>query len=194
MNRVNRVLIYLSGFIPLWLIMYASEMNFFSKGEIHRVWNLNKIFWLITIIISFISFVALLTWLHSIEDVFETDCPPQLDMVIPKDIDVINFYVTYVIPLIVVRIESWPSIIAGTMSIIIVGIVNTRRNNMHLNIMLIILGYRIYYEQWKYMIISREDIQQRFCNNLKEDNEEGLSDKFEDIEYLMFHQSAKEDN
>lgn len=173
MNLLFRTLNFFSSYIPLIILIFINAMEKLSLCEVERVFLLNSKFWIISLIISIISFFAILLWISSMKKEAKSNGKKytykNFNNLKSKDADVLNYFATYIIPLLSLDIESQPSILMNLLLIIIVGIYFIRNNALHYNILLIIFGYYIYSDENDYIIITRKKLYEIKNNSLEAD-------------------------
>lgn len=162
-----RIMLFVSSNIPLIIMIFLNHMELFSIQEIGRVFNLNSYFWLLMIFLIVISLGSFFYWLLKLKDVFDDkNEPPQLDQIRVNEDEVLSYFITFIVPLISLDITNSPSIIMNLILISIICIYYVKNNKLHYNIWLIILGYRIYNDQFGNIILSKDNLYEIFNSNL----------------------------
>lgn len=155
---INRFFIHMSSYIPLFIFIYVNSMSEFTYDEFLRVFYINKVFWIITVVLSVVAMLTFINWFLSLDNAFDTDHPPQLDLIKSIDDETITFFMSFIASLLSINIESNPSIIINFVFIILICIHFSKRQLLHYNIWLLILGYKIYSDQFEGIVLSRVDL------------------------------------
>ena len=170
LNSIFRTLIYISSFSPLLVMMYLNNLNDFSIAEMKNTFFINKIFWILFFVLQVISSLALVIWLHSLKKDYRSNGKKFLltDLEL-YDGEVINYFVTYLIPLLSLKVGPWPSIVMNFLFLFVVGIYFVKNNTLHFNIILLIAGYHIYGGSNGNIVITKKKLYQVENGRLKAD-------------------------
>lgn len=163
----KKSLIYLSSYIPLYIMIYLNKMDKFTVSEFKKVFRLNEYFWIMIIIVGFISMTYFIYWFSNILDPFNyTVSPPQLDLISVRDSETLTFFITFLFPLLALDVSKWPSIVMNSLLILLIGFYFVKNNMLHYNIWILILGYRTYTDQFGKIIFSKSDLYSEFNKNI----------------------------
>lgn len=145
-GMVFKWLIFVSSYIPVFIMIFLNNLSAFSGEKLKETWNLNANFWIILVILSIVSFLSLKIWLYLLKRQADNDGKRRykIDKIKPNDSEVLNFFVTFIIPVISLKPNSAPSILMNTLLLIIEGIYFVKNNSLYFNVLLIIMGYHIY--------------------------------------------------
>lgn len=142
---VFRWVLFVSSYIPIFIMIFLSNLKKFTLSEFQKTWRLNPIFWWVLIILTIVSLLILIFWLSLLKRQARLkNRSIKVDNYVLKDSDVLNYFVTYIIPILSLKPESLPSIIMNLILIIIEGIYFVGNNAVYYNVMLIAAGYHIY--------------------------------------------------
>lgn len=142
---VFRWVLFISSYIPVFIMIFLANLNKFSLHELKKAWKLNPVFWWVLIILTVVSLIILIFWLYLLKKQAKLkNKSVKVDNYVLKDSDVLNYFVTYIIPILSLKPDSLPSIIMNLMLIIIEGIYFVGNNAVYYNVMLIASGYHIY--------------------------------------------------
>ncbi len=130
----------------------------------------NIFFWKVVFLAVLFSSMALIFWLIAIKKESASDGRKySVDNLKEIDVEVLNYFVTYIVPLLSLDISSKTSILVNFLFIVLLGIYFVRNNALHFNIMLILLGYHIYTNDKDHIIISKRTLYEIKNNALKAD-------------------------
>lgn len=153
---VFRWVLFVSSYIPIFIMIFLSNLRKFTSSEFKKAWKLNPVFWWILIILTIVSLLILIFWLCLLKKQARLkNKSVKVDNYVLEDSDVLNYFVTYIIPILSLKPESLPSIIMNLMLIIIEGIYFVGNNAVYYNVMLIVAGYHIYSFGDSNIIITR---------------------------------------
>lgn len=139
-----KIFLFLSSYIPLFVMIFLNSMNQISMTSIVETWNLNPAFWTIFLVISIFSVVIFRLWLRRMKKTFKGKSSISISNLTLNDSEVLNFFVTFIVPIISLKPDSWPSVISNLILLIIEGIFFISNNTLYFNILLILSGYHIY--------------------------------------------------
>lgn len=112
MGIIFKWLIFISSYVPVFLMVFLNNLNSFSLCDIIKAWHINSVFWLILIAISILSIIALAAWLYLLKKESKNkETSFKLDNVQAYDSEVLNYFVTFIIPIVSLKPESFPSIV-----------------------------------------------------------------------------------
>ncbi|OOL80854.1 hypothetical protein BWX42_02910 [Dolosigranulum pigrum] len=154
-----KICIFISSYIPIILLIFIQNMRELSLVEIKNTFTQYKIIWLILVALMIISFTGLCLWLKYIKRTF-SDSNRRLHAI--TDIkgyngEILNFFVTYIVPLLALDLNSSTSIVVNLLLVIMNSIYFIRNDYLYYNMLLILLGYNIFESSEGYIIISKKD-------------------------------------
>ncbi|WP_270747200.1 hypothetical protein [Leuconostoc lactis] len=137
--------LFISSNVPVFLMIYLKSLKKFSGDEMEITWGMNPIFWILLLVISILSLGVLIFWLMIIKKDAGTSRPSYRPIKIESyDSQILNFFVTFIIPILSLDPESWPSIAMNIILLLIEGAFFVSNNTLYFNIVLLIFGYHIY--------------------------------------------------
>jgi hypothetical protein len=149
-------IIYVSSYIPVFIMIFLNNLKSFSLKDIANLWNTNTIFWISVLLISFTSLVVLIIWLLSMRIASKSKQRKyKIEKINPNDSEVLNFFVTFIIPILSLKPDSYPSIVMNLLLLIIEGIFFVSNNALYFNVLLIIFGFHVYTFDSNNIIITR---------------------------------------
>lgn len=144
-GTVFKWILYFSSYVPVFFMIFLKKLKAFTGKEFQKTWNLNSNFWIILIVMSVLTLIALIFWLIILKKETEIKTKSiEVSKYVLKDSEVLNFFVTYIIPILSLEPNSLPSIVMNLILIIIEGIYFVGNNAVYYNVMLILMGYHIY--------------------------------------------------
>lgn len=160
MAMIFRIGMYISSYIPVFIMIFLKNMNSFSIRGLKKCWLSNEIFWIVTLIILLIAFVilllALLFYYFTAKSKKVKNSGIHIENLKSMDENILNVFVTYIIPLLSLNINSGPSVAMNIFFAFIEGIFFISNNAIYYNIMLIIMGFHVFsFKQGESIIISR---------------------------------------
>ncbi|MBK0348217.1 hypothetical protein JDW15_06160 [Aerococcaceae bacterium zg-ZJ1578] len=157
MNTVFKILIFISSFIPMEIMLFIKNMNELSIAHLCVTYNKNRFFWIVTLVLTIISFITLLIWLRVIKKEASSNGKKYfLGEISSQDGEVLSYFVTYIYPLMELDLSSNSSILVNLFLIIVQGVFFVRNNTLHFNVLLLLLGFRIYSDDSENIIISQK--------------------------------------
>lgn len=140
-------------------MIMLDNMKSFSLNELKRVYGINPAFWIGSLALTLLSSLALAFWLKQMKiEAASTKDKSKLKNLESHDGEVMNYFTSYIIPILSLDIGSNTSIIMNLILIIVVGIYFIRNNNLHYNILLLIIGYHIYSDDVNNIVISKKKL------------------------------------
>lgn len=155
--------IYICNYIPLFILILLNE---FRKAEdnqksVSSVICEFKFYWIFLFLVSVISVIFLIrNWIKNAQA--SDEIPGELKII---NTDILNYFVTYLIPLLSLDLSNIYSIFINFLIFIIIGIFHTKSDMLHYNLLLVLMGYNIYSNDKNKIFISK-------CNLI-----EGFDDK-----------------
>jgi len=155
-GSIFKWVLYISSYIPICAMIFLKNLKSFSKKEIIKTWNSNVNFWIILIALSVLSFLVLIGWLILLKCLSkQRNSSVEVKEYTLKDSEVLNFFVTYIIPILSLNPKSQPSVVMNMFLVIIEGIYFVNNNAVYYNVMLILMGYHIFSFDEENIIITR---------------------------------------
>ncbi|WP_432739109.1 hypothetical protein [Ligilactobacillus agilis] len=146
LEKFFKLSVYISAYIPIFVMIFLVNLRSFSSECIKNLWNKNPILWWALIIVSFLSFANLLLWLCMIKRSYRTSSKNMIELKNSeiKDADILNFFVTFIVPIMSLKPDSLPSIVMNLMLLTIEAVYVISNNSIYNNILLMFMGYHIY--------------------------------------------------
>lgn len=137
--------LFISSNVPVFFMIYLKSLKKFTSKEMMITWQMNPFFWSSLVIISIFSMAVLIFWLIIIKKDASMNRPSYRPIKIESyDSQILNFFVTFIIPILSLDPESWPSIIMNIILLLIEGAFFVSNNTLYFNVVLLIFGYHIY--------------------------------------------------
>lgn len=149
---VFKVNLFISSYIPLYILIFIQSMENFQLKSVLQTYKENNILWNVIISISIFSIVSLIVFFCGNYTKKET-----FKEVRSIDNDILNYFITYIIPLTTVDITKSTSIAVNFIIFSIIGIYYIQSNLMYLNILLIFMNYRVFQDNNNNIIITKEN-------------------------------------
>ncbi|MFT8982871.1 hypothetical protein [Oenococcus sp.] len=157
MGTIFKWVIFISSYLPVCLMIFLKHLKIFRWDSVVNVYQMNPLFWKLLIFIQVISIVTLIIWLsHLKRESKNNSTKYKVNKVRSYDAEVLNFFVTFIIPILSLNLKSWPSIVMNILLIFIEGIYFVQNNALYFNVLLIISGYHIFSFDGNNMIITRK--------------------------------------
>ena len=156
-NRAFRIGLFLS-YTPVAIMIFLNDIKEFSLEQVGITLHKNTVFWSVLTGIFVVSLLMLVLWLIRMD----RNAGNQIKLYEIYDIksndgEVLSYFVTFVIPILSLKVDSAPSIVMNVMIIALVGIYFVQNNVLHFNPLLLLAGYHIYSDSADHIIISRCD-------------------------------------
>ncbi|MHC0552096.1 hypothetical protein [Salinicoccus sp. CNSTN-B1] len=153
---------YISSYVPLFILIYLKQAELHDISLL-SVWSLNICFWTICITLSVLGLIIFFNWLWG-----KPNTTREYSNIKPINTEVLNYFITYLIPLLSLDVTNIYSIILNAILFFIIGLIHVRSNLYHLNTLLIILGYSIYQSDDDYILISKVPLTEDYIHlNIK---------------------------
>lgn len=164
LGLVFKTILFFSSYIPIFLMIFLNNLNSFSDSSFRETWNRNSNLWISMIVLSIITLIVLFIWIGILKKEANnvTKQKYQLEDLKKYDSEVLNFFVTFIIPILSLNPESGPSIVMNLILVVIEGIYYISNNALYFNVILIILGYHVYTFSDDNIVISRKTKDQLF--------------------------------
>ncbi|WP_262173159.1 hypothetical protein [Saccharococcus sp. Marseille-Q5394] len=174
-TKFYKWLLFISSYAPLYLLLAINNYNFEESITV----NIRKsfedkpqfIFWLVIIVLFLISLLTVLVlkkW--SLNE----------KMVLGKlsnfNENILSYIITYVVPLTVININDVNSMVVNLVLFLIIGYIYVNNDLIYLNVLLLIVGFRVYSDESGNKIIT--DLEK---NELTEKVNEGVLVKYREI-------------
>lgn len=159
-STVVKWMIFLTSYIPLFILIIIKDLKDLTLNSLRITFKENKLFIFIILVLSAIS--SLITII-----LFRAE---KCDSIEVKEIEkadesILEYFITYLIPLLEIELGNEISILINVIIFIIIGVYQVKGNKLHLNIILIFLGYSIYRCNSRYILISKKNIDDIKINN-----------------------------
>lgn len=166
-----KIFLFLSSYVPLFIMIFLNSMNQISMISIIKTWNLNPTLWIIFLGISLSSITIFILWLWRMKKTLKGKSAVSIRNLTLNDSEVLNFFVTFIVPIISLKPESWPSVISNLILLIIEGIFFISNNTLYFNILLLLCGYHIYSfvsdNNRKNIVITKCSLKDQSFNDIK---------------------------
>lgn len=142
-----KILLYVSSCIPVFIMVFLTNLKNFSLNELTKTYTANPYLWKTLIILSVLSLFSLIGWLiilYNISGKENENKKIKVEDSENNDAEVLNFFITFIVPVLSLKIDSNPSIVMNLILLIMEGIFFIRNNTLHFNIWLVLLGYHVY--------------------------------------------------
>lgn len=153
MTKLYKWLLFISSYAPLYLLLAINNYDFkltpvaFFKAVL--ISETKLYFWIVIVSLFIISFVAVGYFRFiSLND------SRSLATLKPINESVLSYLIAYVIPLTAMNISSTNSLVVNGLLFMIIGIVYVNSDLLYLNILLILIGYRVYNDPSNNVIIT----------------------------------------
>lgn len=147
------IFIYICNYIPLFVLIFLNELRK-AKDNNENICAIIQDFkytWFLLIILSVLSVLFLTyVWIKNAQS--SDEIPGDLKII---NTDILNYFVTYLIPLLSLDLSNFYSVIINLLIFVIIGIFHTKSDMLHYNILLVILGYNIYSNDKNKIFISK---------------------------------------
>lgn len=151
-KKMFKVNLFVSSYIPLYILIFINELEELNNKSIISVYNKNPVFWRIIFILSIFSIISLIMFFN-----FHHTRKENFKEVESINNEVLNYFITYIIPLMTVDITKDSSILLNLIIFFIIGVYYVESDSIYLNILLIFLGYKVYRDGSNNIIISRKE-------------------------------------
>lgn len=154
---ILKIAIYICNYIPLFLLIFLNELKrnneSFNRESICFVLSEYMFVWIIIFILSLSSITSLfILWLQSSQTSNE-----KIGELKNTNIDILNYFITYLIPLLSLDLSNIYSILINIILFFILGIFHVKSEMLHYNIVLVLLGFNIYVNNNSKVFISKKN-------------------------------------
>lgn len=161
---------FLSSYSIVFILVWLNNLKKFSFKEILNTFNQNRIFWVICAVIFVLSNIFLGLWIYLVKkDASTSTRLYNFEHIENKDSEVLNYFITYLIPIVSLKVCSLPSIVMNLIVILIIGTNFIKNNTLHFNPTLILFGYHVYSDKNRNIILSKKSIDEIINEDLKGD-------------------------
>ena len=166
-GMIFKTILFFSSYVPIFLMIFLNNLKSFSSKSFQETWKENPTLWISMITISVVTLIVLFWWITFLKKESSDNSKQkyQLEDLKRYDSEVLNFFVTFIIPILSLNPESAPSIIMNLLLVIIEGVYYISNNALYFNVILIITGYHVYTFANDNIVISRKTEDQLFKNN-----------------------------
>lgn len=145
MEKLFKWTIFLSSYFPVFIMVFLNSLDSFSMKAIRKTWKLNPTFWSLLLGTSIISLIILYLWLCHLKKESESKSHKfETGILDSNDVEVLNFFVTFIVPIVSLKPSSWPSIAMNVLLLAVEGIFFTKNNTLYFNVLLIIFGFHVF--------------------------------------------------
>lgn len=152
---------YVCNYIPLYILIFINEMRINNEESKEKnIYYLVKItfldhilLWIILAALAVISCLVLFIFLMSAHETKE-----KLKDINNINMDLLNYFITYLIPLLTLDLSNFYSIVINIILFIIIGIFHIKSGIVHYNIMLVLLGYNVFVGNEEKVYLSKKSI------------------------------------
>ncbi|WP_242755128.1 hypothetical protein [Lacticaseibacillus paracasei] len=158
MEKLFKWTIFLSSYVPVFIMVFLNSLDSFSMKAIRKTWKLNPTFWSLLLGTSIISLIILYLWLCHLKKESESKSHKfETGILDSNDVEVLNFFVTFIVPIVSLKPSSWPSIAMNVLLLAVEGIFFTKNNTLYFNVLLIIFGFHVFsFDNQKNIVITRK--------------------------------------
>ena len=115
-GTVFKWILYFSSYVPVFFMIFLKNLKAFTGKEFQKTWNLNSNFWIILIVMSVLTLIALIFWLIILKKETEIKTKSiEVSKYVLKDSEVLNFFVTYIIPILSLGGKGVISVLSNVM-------------------------------------------------------------------------------
>lgn len=153
MTKLYKWLLFISSYAPLYVLVAISNYDFALTPFVYfkDVWISGNqlIFWVTIIVLLLLSFLAIgyFKWSDLNDSI-------KLEGLKPMNESILSYLITYVVPLTAMDVSSVNSLLVNVVLFLVIGIVYVNSNLVYLNILLILMGYRVYNDASDNVIIT----------------------------------------
>ena len=158
MEKLFKWTISLSSYVPVFIMVFLNSLKSFSMKSLKNTWQLNPPFWAFLIGISIVSLIILVLWLQHLKKESERKAQKfKTGILDSNDVEVLNFFITFIVPIVSLNPSSWPSIAMNVLLLAVEGIFFTKNNTLYFNVLLIIFGFHVFsFDNQKNIVITRK--------------------------------------
>ncbi|MGD9569685.1 MAG: hypothetical protein AB7V48_15485 [Sedimentibacter sp.] len=159
-STIVKWMIFLTSYIPLFVLIIIKDLKDLTINSLQTTFKENQMFISVILTLSVVS--SLITII-----LFRAEKCDSIEVKEIEEVDenILEYFITYLIPLLEIELGNEVSILINTIIFIIIGVYQVKGNKLYLNIILIFLGYSIYKCNSKYILISKKNIDDIKINN-----------------------------
>ncbi|QOY78899.1 hypothetical protein IRZ54_04825 [Staphylococcus aureus] len=138
---------YISPYSPIILMIFINNMESISLNSFLKTFYDNDLFWTIIFITIGFSLIISSDFLERLKKSTSNNTRPiniELTTLKINESEIINYFITYLIPILTLNPTKWTSIISNMILILLVGIYFIKNNMLSFNILFLVINYRIY--------------------------------------------------
>lgn len=153
MTNFFKWLLFISSYAPLYVLLAINNYNFsctplsFIKQVSGNAQHL--IFWIVIIFLFIISMVSVIYFKF-----ISLNERRSLTELKPINENVLTYLIPFVIPLIEMDINSLNSLLVNAILFLIIGILYVKSDLVYINILLILIGFRVYIDSVGNVVIT----------------------------------------
>lgn len=145
MNNVLKFVIFISSYIPIFVMVFLNNLKSFSKKEIYNTWESNRGLWICFLVISILSLVGLVLIILIMNKILKNGSEVEIkDKLKSVDGETINYFFTFIIPIMSLKPSNGPSILLNLIFMLLEAVYFISNNKLQYNIFLLIFGYHVY--------------------------------------------------
>lgn len=152
-KKVFKMNLFMSSYIPLYILIFINEMEELNLESVAKVYEKSNILWMVLLGLSVLSILSLTIFFKG--NYTKRSTFKEVESI---NNDILDYFVTYIIPLTTVDISKGTSILVNLIIFFIIGIYYIESDLMYLNILLIFIGYKVYRDKSDNIIISKNGI------------------------------------
>lgn len=156
--NLYKLSLFTTSYIPIFLMIFINNMNDVSIKEVQNTFMKNWIFWVVILVVFIMSLLVLCDFLKELKNTENQNIKP-VELSDKKlenhESEIINYFVTFLIPILTLNPLQWNSILSNVLFIALVGIYFVKNNLLSFNILLIILNFSIYKDQYSNIYITK---------------------------------------
>ena len=160
MEILFKICLYISNYIPLFFLVFIKQLeNGYPSITAKNLFLEHSALWIILIAVSILSFLSLLKWLKPQSSSEEIPCNLET-----KNLDILNYFVTYLIPLLSLDVNNEYSLLLNFILFIIIGIYHVKSDSLEMNLVLLLLGYNVFIGNKGKVFITKLSIEYIYNN------------------------------
>lgn len=153
MTSFYKWLLFISSYAPLYLLLAINNY----KYNISLISNIKQVsdniqhlvFWIVVIFLFIISIISVSYFKY-----ISLNARTTVSGLKPINEGVLTYLIPYLIPLLEMNINSINSLLVNALLFLIIGIVYVKSDLLYINILLILLGFKVYTDSNGNVIIS----------------------------------------
>lgn len=158
-NLIFRIMLFVSSYIPLYILVFINNIKIVNNSKkvtrkisyyILETANINKYISIGLLLLTVVGIFALIILFRNKAN----NRQKKFQELKSLNVDILNYFITYLIPLLTMEFDDIISVIVNVIIFIIIGIFYVSENQIHLNIIYIMLGYKVYKDKEDNIVIS----------------------------------------